>query len=305
MRSWEDDELGEVTDARPRALHRDGDAVGRRNKAPPAPIVHVSRPALLGLGARPASDEAAAGYKELARDELGRKRHVRTLDEELVDAAPASAAPGVHCRVSGGPHDGMLAVVGSVSGSDSIVRLDLNEQDVKVALRRLVLLSEHEYNKARDAERAKRRRTEESGGGADEAADGGPSSSRQRGSSSSSSSSRGWLVDGILVRIVSKSFRDGQFYMKKGVVVDMPEPRRCTLRLVDDGRVVDQVQQRHVETTVPSAGGRVRVVAGRYRGQAGRVLEKSSSKQRAVVQLDDDMKDHRISYDDLCTEAAK
>ena len=107
------------------------------------------------------------------------------------------------------------------------------------------------------------------------------------------------------MRIVSKSFRDGQFYMKKGVVVDMPEPRRCTLRLVDDGRVVDQVQQRHVETTVPSAGGRVRVVAGRYRGQAGRVLEKSSSKQRAVVQLDDDMKDHRISYDDLCTEAAK
>lgn len=48
------------------------------------------------------------------------------------------------------------------------------------------------------------------------------------------------------------------------------------------------IKQRQVETVIPEVGGRVVVVLGGERGKVGRLLQKSTSKETAVVQFEGD-----------------
>ncbi len=49
------------------------------------------------------------------------------------------------------------------------------------------------------------------------------------------------------------------------------------------------MEQEYLETIIPSIGGQVMVLSGPWAGQSGKILEKSSEKELAIVQLDQDM----------------
>jgi G patch domain/KOW motif-containing protein len=95
-----------------------------------------------------------------------------------------------------------------------------------------------------------------------------------------------WLRPGITVRIVSKSLGE-KYYRKKVKVVDVVAGDICTIML-DSGRILENIRQRQVETVIPDVGRRVVVVLGRDRGKVGKLLQKSTSKETAVVQFEGD-----------------
>lgn len=64
-------------------------------------------------------------------------------------------------------------------------------------------------------------------------------SNSQKESSSSSSSSSSWLYPHLIVRIISKSFSNGKYYLRKGFVVDIIDKTKCTVKVLNSDSLVD------------------------------------------------------------------
>ena len=97
-----------------------------------------------------------------------------------------------------------------------------------------------------------------------------------------------WLREGIRVKIVSRSVGGAKCYLQKGTVVDVYTRGKASVRL-DDRTVIDNVNERHVETIMPSTGGACIVLLGEYKGQQAVCLEKKNETQKVVVQLCEDL----------------
>lgn len=67
--------------------------------------------------------------------------------------------------------------------------------------------------------------------------------------------------------------------------------------VLDSGRVVSDVAQRCLETSLPKAGGRVLVVLGEHRGQRGKLIERGSEK--GTVQLNSDFSYHELPLESI------
>jgi len=70
------------------------------------------------------------------------------------------------------------------------------------------------------------------------------------------------------------------------------------VQVEDSGTLLEAVRQDDLETVVP-AQGTVKIVRGKFMGELGTVYEKDAAKNVVLVQLDDDMEIHRMSYDDV------
>jgi len=55
-------------------------------------------------------------------------------------------------------------------------------------------------------------------------------------SSSRSSNQRAWLFPNLIVRVVSKSFKNGQYFTKKAKIIDVLSPTECSIKPLDDPR---------------------------------------------------------------------
>jgi G patch domain/KOW motif-containing protein len=106
-----------------------------------------------------------------------------------------------------------------------------------------------------------------------------------------------------LVRIVSKTFRDGRFYEKKARIVDCVGGDVCVLEL-DDGRVLEGVTQALIENVVGRVGQRVQVLRGRQRGARGSVLARDAGAQRVQVSLDSN-ETAEFAFDDVAQLVAE
>ena len=98
---------------------------------------------------------------------------------------------------------------------------------------------------------------------------------------------------------MSKKYGGGREYAKKGVVVEMAGRGVCAVRMDESRRTLEGVCERHVETALPKAGGRVVVLIGEARGGVGTLIERSSAKQKATVQLASDLSIATYSLDDV------
>jgi G patch domain/KOW motif-containing protein len=112
-----------------------------------------------------------------------------------------------------------------------------------------------------------------------------------------------WIVPHIMVRIVSKTFRDGRFYEKKARIVDCVGGDVCVLEL-DDGRVLEGVTQALIENVVGRVGQRVQVLRGRQRGARGSVLARDAGAQRVQVSLDSN-ETAEFAFDDVAQLVAE
>jgi len=73
---------------------------------------------------------------------------------------------------------------------------------------------------------------------------------------------------------------------------------------MDDKKIVEGVKEKYVETALPKAGGRVRIVRGEHKGVTGALIERNSEHAIALVQTEDSEM-LRISFDDLAEWAAR
>ena len=112
---------------------------------------------------------------------------------------------------------------------------------------------------------------------------------------------KNWLLTGIRVRIISKKVESGpssSCYLAKGVVLDVPDRGRGTVRL-DDGRVVEAIKEKYLETVLPSVGGTCTVLLGAFRGQSATLLEKRKGDGQVVIQLSEDLELVVLSMDHI------
>ena len=107
-----------------------------------------------------------------------------------------------------------------------------------------------------------------------------------------------WLREGIRVKIISKSVGGQRAYLQKGTVLDVYARGRAAVRL-DDNSVLDEVNERHVETIVPSVGAECIVLLGEYRGQYAVLMERRRDEQRVVVQLSEDLDMVELDMDSI------
>eukprot|EP00249_Psilotum_nudum_P024715 c29273_g1_i1 orf=272-613(-) len=103
----------------------------------------------------------------------------------------------------------------------------------------------------------------------------------------------------IRVRIVSWSLRSGRLYLKKARVADVISPDSCDVVMDESGDLVQEVRQDQLETALPKRGGRVVVLGGKHRGLIGKLLERDSEKEVALLHMEDDFDVLTLNIDDV------
>jgi len=109
-----------------------------------------------------------------------------------------------------------------------------------------------------------------------------------------------WLLPNIRVRLISKKLQ--KYHLQKGVVQDVIRQHGkspVAVILMDNGRVIDNIPERYLETALPKTGGNVIVLEGKQRWKKGRLLERSSVEGVGVVQLSEDLEVVKISLDSV------
>jgi G patch domain and KOW motifs-containing protein len=108
-----------------------------------------------------------------------------------------------------------------------------------------------------------------------------------------------WLIPNIRVRVITKKLGKA-YYKAKGIVLDVTR-KGATIQMDNDGKLIDRVPTRYVETALPKPGGRCIVVGQRkqrqYRQTKGRLLERH--KHTAIMQESENGTAITIPLDDL------
>lgn len=111
----------------------------------------------------------------------------------------------------------------------------------------------------------------------------------------SSSDKPHWAIPRIRVRVVTEKL-GRRYFRQKAVVVDVA--KGATIRL-DDGHVLDRVPERYLETALPKAGGNAIVLTGPHKYTKGQLLERDSKRNKAVIQIYEDMNVLTLKLDDI------
>ena len=284
---------------------KEGQGIGR-NKEEVKAVEYVKRPDRLGLGAKPNEDAFDLPKKKGKRwipkpgDERGPKKdlvyygkdgvqkHVKALDEELVERVAEGVQVGKVMHVVAGQHEGLraevLALEPPAEGRSDRAVVKLLPSNATVSLRCKHLddappppPQEGGRGRARAPKRERR-----------------PERAREA----------AWLLADIQVKIVDKRrLGGGKYYQQKAVVVDVVSKYAADLQLAD-GKLLQGVDQKHLETYVPDdRGRRMMVVAGDRRGQLGTLMARNRERGNAAVQLEDDLQVVAFNLDDICSYA--
>ena len=283
---------------------KEGEGIGR-NKEEVKAVEYVKRPTRLGLGAKPNEDAFDLPKKKGKRwipkpgEERGPKKdlvyygkdgvqkHVKTLDEELVERVAEGVQVGKVMHVVAGQHEGLRAEVLALNppaegrSDRAVVKLLPSNATVSLRCKDLGDAPPAPRDGGRGRARAPKRERR-------------PELAREA----------AWLLADIQVKIVDKRrLGGGKYYQQKAVVVDVVSKYAADLQLAD-GKLLQGVDQKHLETYVPDdRGRRMMVVAGDRRGQLGTLMARNRERGNAAVQLEDDLQVVAFSLDDICSYA--
>ena len=304
----------------------EGKAVGRRNirGTVPQAIEFVARPSGLGLGANPApappkkekkhikpGESRQAKPDMVSLDANGNIKNVRNLDDKLVERNSLGVKPGKTMRIVEGRHSGLpcvvLALEPHIEGrSDrATVRLLPSETTATVRCKEMAEQGSSINNSKTNS---KKRTQPQSDSDLSETHRVSEHSKRKRTAPfdeddvpASASSEKPWLAHHIMVKVVDKHLHDGKLYLKKAEVIEVLQPKVCTLYSRDTRKYYSNVHQSQLETVVPQEEGtRVLVVQGQYKGQRARLLKRSKDAQIAVVQFLSDLSQvAKLPFDDV------
>ena len=104
-----------------------------------------------------------------------------------------------------------------------------------------------------------------------------------------------WLQSGIVVKIVTKSLGD-KYYKQKGYVKQVVDRYGAVVVLLGDNSKL-KLDQDHLETVIPAAGKKVKVVNGYYRKEDGILEEIDVDNFCAKIKLCEDGKIVKLPYE--------
>ncbi|CAI8615624.1 unnamed protein product [Vicia faba] len=92
-----------------------------------------------------------------------------------------------------------------------------------------------------------------------------------------------WLTSHIRVRVVSRSFKGGRLYLKKGEVLDVIGPTTCDISMDESREIIQGVSQDMLETAIPRRGGPVLVLHGKHKGAFGSLVERDLDREIGII----------------------
>ncbi|XP_058105150.1 protein MOS2-like isoform X2 [Magnolia sinica] len=296
---------------------KEGKGIGRNSKDDVKVVQYVRRAGTEGLGFVPEFHDTKRKRGDGRPPEPplvapkgpdGRTRHVVGIDEKLVPREPKGVFVGKVVRVVDGRHVGLKGKVVEMPGSDSesskvVLKLSKSGEEVSVGLKQVAELGSVEEEKClrrlqelkihdkknderRDSlncgyrEKKDRRRVDES-----KRDDKVPklSSRDSSGRREDDQAPFSWLTSHIRVRIISKDFKGGKLYLKKGEVMDVVGPTTCDISMDESRELIQGIEQEMLETALPKRGGPVLVLSGKHKGVYGTLMERDMEKEMGVI----------------------
>ena len=77
-----------------------------------------------------------------------------------------------------------------------------------------------------------------------------------------------WIIEGIVVKVIDQNVGRGKYYNKKAAIKKVHGEYIAEIKMVDSGDIM-KIDQANLETVVPSIGGQVLLLIGKYRGKKG------------------------------------
>ena len=253
---------------------KDGQRVGKSRRAVTegavyrdlaTPIQFLPRPELLGLGSKM---ERGAGF---SRDG-DKPRHVIGIDEKTT---VKRIVKGSRVVIKEGDHAGLTGVVIYFDRESVEVSLEVSEERVLLPFESCQLVDTLQSNEVESIQ--KEDIIEDLGD---------------------------WLQQGLVVRFVSRAWREGRYYNKRGTVEDTHrDPQTaimtCTISLQSDRREILHDAPPSAITPCPPVVGRpVIVLRHDHVGSIARLVEQTPTKDW-IVQLNDSMELVTLASNDL------
>ena len=174
---------------------------------------------------------------------------------------------GQKVRICKGKYKGMEAIMKDIQDDEKTAKIELfiNKEDVNLPLRYLKKIKKKKKinKKVKAIKRAK--------------------NSSKKGAGSKSFK---WLTTGLHLRIVSKKYKEGKYFMKKGVVEDILGPNSFIF-VTDENEILEDLKEKYMETLIPKKGKSVKILTGSHKGKVG-ILYDKVDKKSIKVQLDQD-----------------
>jgi len=246
------------------------------------PLLLKSIPKLSGLGSQP----------KLLSEEQSREEVSNSLEKFLINKKITEIIPNCLISIISGAYEGLFGRVLSMFNDTLQTRLS-DLRTVRVNIEDAVLLNLSNLNKEHPARKFARqeileeKKIEKKIEKEDEII-------------KEEKKKIEWLRTFLKVRIISKSLKNGKYYKKKAIIIDVPDIFHCTLKVIDDNQIIENVFETMLETVIPTKGDDVICVKGKYRGSIGSLIEKSNSKEICVIQFHEDDEIRKIHYDDVC-----
>ena len=288
------------------------------------PIKYIPRPERLGLGASEVQDvselkkrkpvEQSLGIEMSSEEEkrihqlnqkknqkdnkpleiLQKHANVIGIDELAPKRIKLEVSIGSKIIISDGEHLGLKGIVKGEcrDGKYWLIELEINSQDVKV----------HKSHVKRHDPTKKDTITSDNNSN---------DSNNSNSNDNNNSHFHFWVCSGLKVKIKSKTFLNGRYYNRKGIILDVQPDKTCTIKLLDPVgiEIVHNVPQGTLETCLPRTPDPTRPTVKYLKGKVGdwlfhaacRVLQFDDERGRAIVQLDDDLENvFEAHYDEIC-----
>lgn len=248
------------------------------------PIQFVSRPRGLGLGSVPKKEildmirdgkiidqnalvaKAKKGYVLLGEGEDSNVINTGETEDNLTKF-------GSKVSIIGGKYKDLVGLLKGVDedSETAILELALNGMTVNIPLK---YVRKYKGNSAPKVKKAKKKKSKKE-----------------------KSKALKWIVPGIQLKIVSKKYKDGKFFLKQGQVSDILTPEIFVF-VTDDKIYIEDLREKHMETVMPKIGQTVKILKGEHKGKNG-ILHSRKKKENVVeIQLDQEGLIVKMSQDD-------
>jgi len=107
-----------------------------------------------------------------------------------------------------------------------------------------------------------------------------------------------WVRRNCIIRVITKDLGK-QYYCKKGVVFTVISTTDFLVKMIDTNTTLTMCEDQ-VETVIPKTNKPVIFVKGKRKGKIATLSEKYKSKEKALVQLQDDLQLITTSYAKIC-----
>jgi len=222
----------------------------------------------------------------LPKDADGRQRNYKTLNEELVPYKPNVIAPGASVAIISGLHDGLTGIIKSMDSENAVIILP-NEELLSVNISDLSLMNMNIQNSSETINDKKRKQNPIKENNED-----------RKISKNEQQTKKPWLRQHIIIRIISKSFKDGMYYNKKARVLDVTSSGECQVEIMDSSKkLLEGIKERWVETVIPKPEELVMILKGEFSGKRGTLIQ--SDAHTAIVKLLETLEFKTYPLDDI------